>query len=82
MSDLAPGAARRRNRRTLVANVVMSWPLGHIFTTGDVVAAIPDRPGRSMTVRSVAAILAGLDGVVCEGIPPSHTLAKWRRVRW
>ena len=82
MSDLSPGASRRCNKRNLVAKTVMAWPLGHRFTTGDVLAAIPDRPGRSMTVRSVAAILAGLDGVVCEGIPPSHALAKWRRVRW
>lgn len=80
MSDLPRGATKRRNNRELVARVVLAWPQGRIFTTGDVVAAIPDRPHRSMTIRSVASILSGLDGVVCEGVPPSHAMARWRRV--
>lgn len=80
MSDPTRGAVRRRNNRDLVAGVVLAWPRGRTFTTGDVVAAIPDRPHRSMTIRSVASILSGLDGVVCEGVPPSHAMARWRRV--
>ena len=79
MSDLPRGAIKRRNNRTLVARVVLAWPQGCTFTTGDVVAAIPDRPHRSMTVRSVASILAGLDGVECLG-SRDHTMARWRRV--
>ncbi len=80
MSDLPRGAVKRRNNRELVARVVLAWPQGRTFTAGDVVAAIPDRPHRSMTIRSVASILSGLDGVVCEGVPPSHAPAIWRRV--
>lgn len=80
MSDMTRGAVRRRNNRELVARTVLAWPRGRTFTTGDVVAALPDRPHRSMTVRSVASILSGLDGVVCEGVPPSHAMAIWRRV--
>lgn len=80
MSDLTRGAVRRRNNRELVARTVLAWPRGRTFTAGDVVAAIPDRPHRSMTARSVASILSGIEGVVCEGVPPSHTGAIWRRV--
>lgn len=79
MSDLPRGATRRRNKRTVVANVVLAWPLGSTFTTGDVVAAIPDRPHLSMTVRSVASILSGIEGVECLG-SSDHTMARWRRV--
>lgn len=79
MSDLPRGAVKRRNNRAMVADVVLAWPSGRIFTTGDVVAAIPDRPHRSMTIRSVASILSGIEGVECMG-SRDHSISRWRRV--
>lgn len=71
---------RAKTYRERIERVVASLPRGARFTTCDILAAFPPSSARAPGMRAVAAILAGLDNVVCEGVPPSHAPATWRRV--